>query len=195
VPYTRIPGLPRSHEGCVLVLNADHLSMLLSCPVTDLSSESVDFGGASWLGTDEKPTHQFLNAAVRHVCSKGRLPRSRTELPAIGVRAEAMVVGGKPSPQKRYGTGTVTGLGWDSVFRCWRVNIRFDEQSGAFFGFPIMGTSTFPFCVHVVGGADRPFSSMTPTDIEELHETRRQEFWRDIDPLAGLTDPAICNEE
>jgi hypothetical protein len=195
MPYTRIPGLPRSQEGYARILNADHLSILLSWLDADLSAESIDFGSPSWLVADEAEkilTCRFLNAAHRQVCTAGRFPQPQAELPKIGVRAEAMVLGGKPSPSSRYGTGTVTGLGWDSVFRYWRINmainIRFNEQTGAFYGTPIVGTSTLPFCVHVVGGPDRPFPSMTPTEIEELHEPRCQAFWRDIDPLSGLTD-------
>jgi hypothetical protein len=36
---------------------------------------------------------------------------------------------------------------------------------------------------------------MTPTEIEELHEQRRQEFWRNIDPATGLTDPSLPRKD
>jgi hypothetical protein len=54
-----------------------------------------------------------------------------------------------------------------------------------------VGGKTFPHCVQLVGGPERPFSSMTPAEIEELHEQRRKEFWRNIDPATGLTDPSL----
>jgi hypothetical protein len=93
-----------------------------------------------------------------------------------------MVVGAKPGPRSKYGVGVVTGIDWDSLFRTWRVGVKYDEPAGTYFGRPIRGSSTFPGNVHVVGTDERPFSSMTPTEIEELHEVRRREFWRNIDP-------------
>jgi hypothetical protein len=86
-----------------------------------------------------------------------------------------MVVGGKPGPRSKYGVGVVTGIEWDSVFRTWRVVVKYDQPAGTYYGKPIRGSSTFPENVHVVGANGRPFSDMTPAEIEELHEVRRQE--------------------
>ena len=58
-----------------------------------------------------------------------------------------------------------------------------------------LGIVTFPYCVQLVGGPERPFSSMTPTEIEELHEQRRKDFWRNIDPATGLTDPSLPRKD
>ena len=119
----------------------------------------------------------------------------RRPLPRIGARVEVMVVGAKPGPRAKYGVGVVSGIDWDSVFRTWRVVVRFDEPAGTYFGRPIRGSRTFPGNVHVVGADERPFSSMTPMEIEELHEVRRKEFWRNIDPATGLTDPSIRSSD
>ena len=94
-----------------------------------------------------------------------------------------MVVGGKPGPRSKYGVGVVTGIAWDSFFRTWRVFVKFDEPAGTYCGSPIRAFSTFPGNVHVVGADERPFSSMTPTELVELHEVRRQELWRHIGPV------------
>jgi hypothetical protein len=51
-----------------------------------------------------------------------------------------------------------------------------------------------PHEVQLVGGPERPFSSMTPTEIEELHEQRRQER-RKSDPVTGLTDPSLARKD
>ena len=99
-----------------------------------------------------------------------------------------MVVGGKPGPRSKYGVGVVTGSEWDSLFRTWRIAVKFDEPAGTYYGRPIRGSSTFPGNVHVVGTDERAFSSMTPTEIEELHEVRRREFWRNTDPHARSLD-------
>jgi hypothetical protein len=74
----------------------------------------------------------------------------------------------------------VTGIEWDSLFRTWRIAVKFDEPAGTYYGMPIQGSSTFPGNVHVVGTGERPFSSMTPIEIEEHHEVRRKELWRNI---------------
>ncbi len=112
-------------------------------------------------------------------------------LPRIGAHVEVMVVGAKPGPRSKYGVGVVTGIEWDSFFRTWRVLVQYDEPAGTYYGMPIRGSSTFPGNVHVVSTGERPFSSMTPKEIEELHEVRRKEVWCNIDPATGLTDPSL----
>src|ERR1035441_7846168 len=57
-------------------------------------------------------------------------------------------------------------LEWDSMLRFWRVHVTYDNPAGGWYGSPILGTSTFPRLVHVIGAAGRPFSSMTPQEIE-----------------------------
>jgi hypothetical protein len=76
------------------------------------------------------------------------------------------------------------------MFRSWRVDVKFDQPTGGWCGYPILGTHTFPFDVHVIGSSDRPFSDMSPDEIKTLHEVRRQQFWREIDPASGLHDPS-----
>lgn len=105
------------------------------------------------------------------------------------------MVGSKPGPSSKYGVGVVSRIEWDSLFRSWRVVVKFDQPAGTYYGRPIRGTNTFPWNVHVVGADERPFSSMTPTEIEELHEVRRREFWRNIDPATGLTDPSVRDSD
>src|SRR5664279_856809 len=61
----------------------------------------------------------------------------RRPLPRIGARVEVMVVGAKPGPRAKYGVGVVSGIDWDSVFRTWRVVVRFDEPAGTYYGGPI----------------------------------------------------------
>jgi hypothetical protein len=39
---------------------------------------------------------------------------------------------------------------------------------------PILGTDTFSWMVHVVGSGERPFSTMTPREIEELYLVRQR---------------------
>jgi hypothetical protein len=86
--------------------------------------------------------------------------------------------------------GVVTALEWDWIFRSWRVDVKFDQPTGGWCGYPILGTHTFPFDVHVIGNSDRPFSDMSPDEIKTLHEVRRQQFWREINPASGLHDPS-----
>jgi hypothetical protein len=69
--------------------------------------------------------------------------------------------------------------------------VALDQPAGTYYGQPVKGTQTCMYGIHVIGGPERPFSSMTPTEIEELHEQRRKEFWRNIDPATGLTDPSL----
>jgi hypothetical protein len=124
------------------------------------------------------------------VIAAGILPAPKTELPIVGTRVETMEVGGKPPPACRYGVGIVKALEWDFVFRCWRVDVKFDQPTGGWCGYPILGTHTFQHCVHVIGSPDRPFSDMSLDEIKTLHEVRRQQFWREIDPATGLHDPS-----
>jgi hypothetical protein len=96
-------------------------------------------------------------------------------LPSVGDRVETVEVGGKPSPACRYGVGTVNEIWWDDVFNSWRVSVRFDSRTGGWCGYPILGTHTFPWLVHIIGGEERPFSDMAPDEIWALYLQRRQE--------------------
>jgi hypothetical protein len=133
---------------------------------------------------------RFVVAAMDELVAAGRLPAPREVLPTIGAPVEAIEVGGKPSPACRYGVGVVTALEWDGYFRAWRVDLKFDGPTGGWCGYPMLGTHAFPHAIHVIGSDERPISSMTPAEITELAEIRRQEFWRNIDPASGLTDPS-----
>ena len=89
-----------------------------------------------------------------------------------------MLVGGKPGPSSKYGTGVVDGVSWDLVFSLWRVHVVFAEPPGYFYGQPINRTETFPWMIHVIGGGGRPFSSMTPSEIVDAYQQRAREFRR-----------------
>ena len=102
----------------------------------------------------------FLSDAIEEVCCAGLLPRPLNPLPPFGTRVEAMLLGGKPGPKSKYGTGTVKKHSWDSVFQTWRVGVTCDEPAGYYYGQPIRGTSTFPHLVHVIGSDERPFSAL-----------------------------------
>ena len=94
------------------------------------------------------------------------------------------------APRSRFETGTVRRLHWDSYFWSWRVEVVFDRPAGTYYGQPIKGVDAFPDAVHVIGSDERPFSDMTPAEIDALAEQRRQAFWRNIDPRSGLSDPS-----
>jgi hypothetical protein len=162
---------------------------------TDLSPETIAFESALWRTVhdvrERADIYRFLTFATEQVCAAGLLPRAREQLAALGARVEVMLVGGKPPPPSRYHTGSVNGHDWDSVFRTWRAHVALDQPAGTYYGQPVKGIAAFPNTVQLPGGAERPFSSMTPTEIEALHEQRRKEVWRNIDPASGLTDPSL----
>jgi hypothetical protein len=195
MPRDRILGLPRDTGGSVQVGSPEELAQVLAFEGTDLSSEMIDFQSALWRPVQDVrervDIYRFLTSATEQVCSAGILPRPREELAPFGTRVEVMRTGGKPPPPNRYGTATVNGHSWISVFRTWHVHVAFDQPAGTYYGQPVKGTGTCMYDIHVIGGPERPFSSMTPTEIEELHEQRRKEFWRNIDPATGLTDPSL----
>jgi hypothetical protein len=179
----------------VQVGSPEELAQVLAFEGTDLSSEMIDFESPLWRTVQDVRERsdicRFLTLAAEQVCAAGILPRPREELAPFGDRVEVMRVGGKPPPRSRYHIGTVKGHEWDSVFRTWRVHVALDQPAGTYYGQPVKGIAAFPNAVQLVGGPERPFSSMTPTEIEELHEQRRKEFWRNIDPASGLTDPSL----
>jgi hypothetical protein len=192
----RIAGLARNTGGVVQVGSPEELTQVLAFEGTDLSSEMIDFRSALWRPVQDvrerADIYRFLTSATEQVCAAGILPGPREELAPFGTRVEVMRTGGKPPPHSRYGTGTVNSHSWDCVFRTWRVHVALDQPAGTYYGQPVKGIAAFPNTVQVVGGPERSFSSMTPTEIEALHEQRRQEFWRDIDPATGLTDPSLA---
>ena len=175
----------------IRVTNQAELELLLACRGSIIDREFVIFAEPDDKGLLESTVPDYSAAsAIEQVSAAGILPAPKTRLPMVGTRVETMEVGGKPPPACRYGVGVVTALEWDSTFRSWRVAIRFDQPTGGWCGYPILGTHTFPFDVHVIGSSDRPFSDMSPDEIKTLHEVRRQQFWREIDPASGLHDPS-----
>jgi hypothetical protein len=177
-------------DGFIRITNYDELELLLTCrgPIAD--RESVVFEEPDREGSPRSTVRRYSVAfAVEQVLAAGILPAPKTQLPMVGTRVETMEVGGKPPPACRYGVGVVTALEWDWIFRSWRIDVKFDQPTGGWCGYPILGTHTFPFDVHVIGSSDRSFSDMTPDEIKMLHEVRRQQFWREINPATGRHDP------
>jgi len=173
--YRRIAGLLRNKDGFVVITTPEDLAQVLACPTRELSSESIEFQHPNWeteSQAERAASDHFLSWAINQVCSAGRLRNPNHELPPLGARAEAIVFG-KPGPPSKYGVGTITSHGWDSVFRCWRMGVIFDEITGYFYGGPIRSTSTFPRLVHVVGSGGRPFSTMSPNEIDAYYLTVR----------------------
>ena len=178
-------------DEVILITNYDELALLVACRGSVADREDVVF---------EEPDHErspwstgrgySVAFAIEQVIAAGILPAPKTKLPIVGARVETMEVGGKPPPACLYGVGVVMALEWDWIFRSWRVDVKFDQRTGGWCGYPILGTHTFPFDVHVIGSSDRPFSDMSPDEIKTLHEVRRQQFWREIDPASGLHDPS-----
>jgi hypothetical protein len=178
-------------DGSIRITNGDELELLLACrgPIAD--RENVTFEEPDREGSRRSTVDGYSAAsAIEQVIAAGILPASKTELPIVGTRVETMEVGGKPPPACRYGVGVVTALEWDCFFRCWRVDVKFDQPTGGWCGYPILGTHTFQCDVHVIGSPERPFSDMSPDEIKTLHEVRRQQFWHEIDPATGLHDPS-----
>jgi hypothetical protein len=188
---SRHPDLAYWRDEFIRIGNREELELLLRCQGSIADSEFVMFVEPDH-DRSPPPTIGGYSAAsaIEQVIAAGILPAPRTELPTIGARVETIEVGGKPPPSCRYGVGIVTALEWDFIFRSWRVNVKFDQPTGGWCGYPILGTNTFPFAVHVIGSSERPFSDMSPNEIKVLHEIRRQQFWREINPASGLSDPS-----
>jgi hypothetical protein len=171
MPRDRIPGLPRDTGGSVQVGSQEELAQVLAFEGTDLSSEWITFESALWRPVQDvrerAEIYRFLTSATEQVCAAGLLPRPREELAPFGARVEVMRVGGKQPPRSGYSTGIVTAHHWISGDRRWRVTVTHDPPTGMY-----LRITPLPDQVHLVGGPGRPFSSMTPTEIEELHEQR-----------------------
>jgi hypothetical protein len=165
MPRDRIPGLPRQ------VGSPEELAQVLAFEGTDLSSEWISFQSALWRPVQDvrerADIYRFLTSATEQVCAAGLLPRPTDELAPFGARVEVMRVGGKQPPRSRYSTGTVTAHHWIPADRRWRVTVAHDPPTGMY-----LSITPLPHDVQLVGGPERPFSSMTPTEIEELHEQR-----------------------
>lgn len=178
-------------DGFIRISNSDELELLLACRGSIIDREDVIFAEPDDKGLLESTVPDYsVASAIERVIAAGILPAPKTRLPMVGTRVETMEVGGKPPSACRYGVGVVTALEWDWMFRSWRVDVKFDQPTGGWCGYPLLGTHTVPFDVHVIGNSDRPFSDMTPNEIKTLHEARRQQFWREIDPATGLHDPS-----
>ena len=187
----RHPDLAYWQDECVRITNDDELRLLLACRESIGNREFVTFEEPDHKGSPQSTIRGYsVASAIEQVIAAGVLPAPKAKLPTIGAGVETMEIGGKPPPACRYGVGVVTALEWDWYFRSWRVEVKFDQRTGGWCGYPILGTHTFPYGLHVIGSSERPFSDMSPDEITVLHEIRRQQFWRDIDPASGLRDPS-----
>jgi len=187
----RHPNLAYRQDGFIRITNRDELELLVACRGSIADREDVAFEEPGHHCSPQSTIRGYSAAsAIERVIATGILPTPKTELPIVGTMVQTMEVGGKPPPARHYGVGLVMALEWDWFFRSWRVEVKFDQPTGGWYGYPILGTHTFPFDVHVIGSSDRPFSDMSPEEIKTLHEVRRQQFWREIDPASGLHDPS-----
>lgn len=165
--------------GLQRIGSPEDLADLLTSGVADLRTETVEFEADRWATATEQERVElstFLTEAISAVCAAGLLPPPVEALPPVGSRVESMVVGGKPGPPSKYGTGVVEGLSWDPFFGTWRVHVVYDEPAGTYYGKPIKGSETSAWMVHVIGSAEPPFSSMSPEEIEELYQRRLRQF-------------------
>jgi len=187
----RHPDLAHWQDEFIRITNDDELTLLLACRASNADREHVAFEDPTLNFAPRLTVHGYsVASAIRKVIAAGILPAPMRDLPIVGARVETMEVGGKPPPACRFGVGVVRALEWDPIFRSWRVDVKFDGPTGGWYGYPILGTHTFPLHVHVIGGSDRPFSDMTADEIKALYEVRRRQFWREIDPASGLHDPS-----
>jgi hypothetical protein len=187
----RHPDLAYWRDEFIRISNRDELELLLTCRGSIVDCEFVMFEEPDRKDPPRSTIRDYsVASAIKQVVAAGILPAPKSQLPMVGTRVETMEVGGKPPPACRYGVGAVTALEWDWIFRSWRVDVKFGQPKGGWCGYPMLGTSTFPLDVHVIGSSDRPFSDMSPDEIKTLHEVRRQQFWREIDPASGLHDPS-----
>jgi len=170
--YTRPDVLSRWQHGLIRVRNQADLDLILACSESISDHESIQFDGLRWDDDADGiiAVSDYAADAAQQVIAAGILPEPSDELPTIGSRVETIEVGGRPSPACRYGIGTVTGLSWNHVSHDWRVDVEFDECTGGWQGYPIFGTHTFPWMVHVIDGSGRPFSTMSPKEIEQLYQ-------------------------
>jgi hypothetical protein len=173
---THLPGLHIQQDGTVEVRGQKDLDRLLRSTAHDLSSEIIVLADPLWLQRsegDRTSKAEFLNSAREQIIDAGRLPAPLVELPPVGTRAESVVTSRKPGPDSRYGMGTVTGHEWISLNGGWNIHVTFDEPAGTWCGMPIHGTCSGLELVHVIGGAGRAWSSMTPDEIDEFLEDCR----------------------
>ena len=182
---THLPGLRIEDDGTVIVDTEASLARLLACEVEDLQGELIRFEDREWRVANEserRTISSFLQSAYEEVCSAGRLPRPRTELPAIGAHVEVPDVFGKPSPACRFGVGVVSAYEWWSPLELddgrsfdgsWKVGVTYNEPTGGWCGLPTLGTVISPQLVYVIGSSPgRPYSQMSPSEIEVMFETR-----------------------
>ena len=183
-----LPGLNTEPDGTVVVDTEANLARLLACPVTDLSTEMICFEDRQWRDSSESQRvtiSSFLQSAYEDMCSTGRLPYPSSELPPIGADVEVPAVNGKPSPDSRYGVGTVSGYEWwaplelhdgRSFDGTWRVEVSYYEATGGWCGMPTLGTVISPRLVYVIGSSPgRPYSDMSPVEIESIFGNRRRQ--------------------
>ena len=188
---TRHEDLAYWRDEVIMIQNREELELLLTCRGAVFDRADVVFVEPDDVCRAEATTNDFsVASAIDQVIAAVILPAPNRPLPPVGARVETMELGGKPPPACHYGVGVVRSLEWDWIFRTWRVGVKFDQRTGGWCGYPILGTHTFAWTVHLIGSDETPFSEMTPGEIDALHEVRRQQFWREIDPACGLHDPS-----
>jgi len=186
---TRHEDLAYWDGDVIKVQTLEELNLLLNCRGPIFDRERVVLAESD-RGTPARACSGFsATDAIDRLVTARVLPAPTRPLPGIGARVEAMALGGKPPPACCYGVGVVRALEWDSYFREWRVEVKYDQRTGGWYGYPILGTSAFCWQVHVIGSGETPFSDMTPDEIEALYQVRRLLYSQDIDPDCGLGDP------
>ena len=165
-------------DGPIHVRSQHELDLVLAIPEPFGEHRSVSFGGLRWDDDADGVVAEtdVVPDGAHQVIDRGLLPAPTHELPRLGARVETIEIGGRPSPACRYGVGTVTSVSWGHRSSTWRVRVEFDRCTGGWQGFPIYGTDTLVWMVHVIGSDERPFSDMTPTEIEDLYRSRQRQF-------------------
>ncbi len=195
--YVRPDAWAHWKQGVITIRTRADLELLLTCRASIAPYESVYFGGLRWDDDADAvvAVSDFVADAARQVVAAGLLPAPVGVFADLGARVQTMEFGGRPSPQCRYGEGTVTSLSWSRAEQVWRVNVEFDKSTGGWQGFPVYSTSTFPWMVCVVGGGGRAFSEMSPEAIERLYHRRRARYAPPAQPPATAVATTTSEED
>ncbi len=185
---TRPPAWAYFGDGPIRVRNQFELDLVLANPDPFGEHTSALFEGLRW--DDDADGVVAVADGAHQVVARGLLPAPTHELPRLGARVETIEIGGRPSPAGRYGVGTVTSLSWSHGSATWRVHVEFDHCTGGWQGYPIYGTDTFVWMVHVIDSDEPPFSQMSPDAIERLYHSRQSQFAAAPAPARPAPAPA-----